>query len=83
MHQKDNDVLFIKLINDTDEPHEETRRVERPSVAYFDTFLTRDELAYLRYFMSGPTPSIFLGNPIITKGDPLNLKIPCNLGPPI
>ncbi|GKC96246.1 retrotransposon ORF1 [Tanacetum coccineum] len=30
--------------------------------------------------MSGPIPSIFLRNPIITEGCPYNLKIPCNIG---
>ncbi|GJT78466.1 hypothetical protein Tco_1045191 [Tanacetum coccineum] len=30
--------------------------------------------------MSGPTPSIFLRNPIITEGCRHNLKIPCNIG---
>ncbi|GKD65826.1 retrotransposon ORF1 [Tanacetum coccineum] len=29
--------------------------------------------------MSGPIPSIFLRNPIITEGCPSNLKIPCNI----
>ncbi|GJY08394.1 hypothetical protein Tco_0375448 [Tanacetum coccineum] len=30
--------------------------------------------------MCGPIPSIFLRNPIITKGCPSKLKIPCNIG---
>ncbi|GJR98754.1 hypothetical protein Tco_0270928 [Tanacetum coccineum] len=30
--------------------------------------------------MSGPIPSLFLKNPIITEGCPSNLKIPCNIG---
>ncbi|GJY61306.1 retrotransposon ORF1 [Tanacetum coccineum] len=29
--------------------------------------------------MSGPIPSLFLRNPIITEGCPSNLKIPCNI----
>ncbi|GJU27225.1 hypothetical protein Tco_1165846 [Tanacetum coccineum] len=49
-------------------------------VEYFDTFLTRSELAYHRYLMSGPIPSLFLRNPIITEGCPSNLKIPYNIG---
>ncbi|GJZ85278.1 MAK10-like protein [Tanacetum coccineum] len=53
---------------------------EEPVVEYFDTFSTRDELTYHRYLMSGPIPSIFLRNPIITEGCPYNLKIPCNIG---
>ncbi|GKA90755.1 hypothetical protein Tco_0812625 [Tanacetum coccineum] len=51
-----------------------------PVVEYFDTFRIRDELTYYRYLMSGPIPSIFLRNPIITEGCPSNLKIPCNIG---
>ncbi|GJV66545.1 hypothetical protein Tco_1482054 [Tanacetum coccineum] len=38
------------------------------------------ELAYHKYLMSGPIPSIFMRNPIITEGCPSNLKIPCNIG---
>ncbi|GJZ22432.1 retrotransposon ORF1, partial [Tanacetum coccineum] len=49
-------------------------------VEYFDTFLTRSELAYYKYLMCGPIPSIFLGNPIIAEGCPSNLKISCNIG---
>ncbi|GJS85866.1 hypothetical protein Tco_0752407 [Tanacetum coccineum] len=48
-------------------------------IGYFDIFLTRSKLAYHKYLMSGPIPSLFLRNPIITKGCPLNLKIPCNI----
>ncbi|GJS18039.1 MAK10-like protein [Tanacetum coccineum] len=40
---------------------------------------TRDELTYHKYHMCGPTPSIFLQNPIIIEGCPSNLKIPCNI----
>ncbi|GJW00429.1 hypothetical protein Tco_1555680 [Tanacetum coccineum] len=54
--------------------------IEGLEVVYFDTFLTRSELAYHRYLMSGPIPSLFLRNPIITEGCPLNLRIPCNIG---
>nr|GEU30005.1 retrotransposon Orf1 [Tanacetum cinerariifolium] len=62
-------------------PHKvEGATTEEPVVEYLDTFLTRDELTYHRYLMSGPIPSIFLRNPIITKGCPHNLKIPCNIG---
>nr|GEU89497.1 reverse transcriptase domain-containing protein [Tanacetum cinerariifolium] len=43
-------------------------------VEYFDIFPTRNELAYHKYLMYGPIPSIFLRNPIITEGCPLNLK---------
>ncbi|GJU55504.1 hypothetical protein Tco_1229218 [Tanacetum coccineum] len=43
------------------------------------TLLTWSELAYHKYLMCGPIPSIFLRDPIITKGCPSNLKIPCNI----
>ncbi|GJS37590.1 MAK10-like protein [Tanacetum coccineum] len=49
-------------------------------VEYFDVLLTRSELAYHKYLMYRPIPSIFLRNPIITEGCPSNLKIPCNVG---
>ncbi|GJV82054.1 hypothetical protein Tco_1517924 [Tanacetum coccineum] len=52
---------------------------KEPIVEYFDTFPTRDELAYHRYLMSGPIPSIFLRNPIIMEGCPHNLNISCNI----
>ncbi|GKD54339.1 hypothetical protein Tco_1287726 [Tanacetum coccineum] len=69
-----------------DDSHEEgpedkgNATIEGLEVGYFDTFLTRSELAYHKYLMSGPIPSLFLRNPIITKGCPSNLKIPCNIG---
>ncbi|GKA89029.1 retrotransposon ORF1 [Tanacetum coccineum] len=49
-------------------------------VEYFDTFPTRSELAYHKYLMCGPIPSIFLRNPIIIEGCQSNLKISCNIG---
>ncbi|GJT70150.1 hypothetical protein Tco_1029436 [Tanacetum coccineum] len=63
----------------------EDSRKEEPKaggleVEYFDIFPTRSELAYHKYLMCGPIPSIFLRNPIITEGCPSNLKIPCNIG---
>ncbi|GJU68522.1 putative reverse transcriptase domain-containing protein [Tanacetum coccineum] len=65
-----------------DEPQneEEGAPTEEPIVEYFDTFQTRDELTYHRYLISGPIPSIFLRNLIITEGCPHNLKITCNIG---
>ncbi|GJV56715.1 retrotransposon ORF1 [Tanacetum coccineum] len=80
------EVMFIEIIRDDDEPQNEDPNegegatTEEPVVEYFDTFPTRDELTYHRYLMSGPIPSIFLRNPIITEGCPYNLKIPCNIG---
>ncbi|GJV38147.1 hypothetical protein Tco_1410624 [Tanacetum coccineum] len=83
--EDDGEVMFIDIIQDNEpqneDPHEvEGATTEEPVVEYFDTFPTRDELTYHRYLMSGPIPSIFLRNPIITEGCPYNLKIPCNIG---
>ncbi|GJY47089.1 retrotransposon ORF1 [Tanacetum coccineum] len=58
---------------------EENTTTEGLEVEYFDTFSTRSELAYHKYLMSGPIPSLFLRNPIITEGCPSNLKIPYNI----
>ncbi|GKA62022.1 hypothetical protein Tco_0761541 [Tanacetum coccineum] len=79
--EDDGEGMFIEIIRDDDEPRNEGERVptEEPIVKYFDTFLTRDELTYHKYLMSGPIPSIFLRNPIIMEGCPHNLKIPCNI----
>nr|GEV25953.1 retrotransposon Orf1 [Tanacetum cinerariifolium] len=48
-------------------------------VEYFDILPTRNELAYHKYLMSGPNPSIFPRILIITEGCPSNLKISCNI----
>ncbi|GJX58927.1 hypothetical protein Tco_0290317 [Tanacetum coccineum] len=82
----DGEVMFIEIIRDDDEPRKEGPNegegaaTEELAVEYFDTLPTRDELTYHRYLMSGPIPLIFLRNPIIMKGYPSNLKIPCNIG---
>ncbi|GJS11131.1 MAK10-like protein [Tanacetum coccineum] len=81
-----NDVIFTKIIKKYDDSREEGLGVDvnaeigESEVEYFDTFPTRSELAYHKYLMSGPIPSIFLRNPIITEGCPSNLKIPYNIG---
>ncbi|GJS29139.1 retrotransposon ORF1 [Tanacetum coccineum] len=49
-------------------------------VEYFDKFPTMSELAYHKNLMCAPIPSLFFRNPIIVRGNPLNLKIPCNIG---
>ncbi|GJR79388.1 MAK10-like protein [Tanacetum coccineum] len=83
--EDDGEVMFIDIIRDDNEPQNkdpnkgEGAMMKEPIVEYFDTFLTRNELTYHRYLMSGPIPSIFLRNPIITEGCPYNLKIPCNI----
>ncbi|GJY58387.1 hypothetical protein Tco_0458279 [Tanacetum coccineum] len=82
----DGDVMIIEIIKKYDDSHEEGHEDEgnttiaESEVGYFDTFPTKSELAYHKYLMSGPTPSIFLRIPIITEGCPSNLKIPCNIG---
>ncbi|GKE21816.1 hypothetical protein Tco_1433328 [Tanacetum coccineum] len=82
----DGEVMFIELVRKNDdssegEPEEEgSTTTEGVGAEYFDIFPTRSELAYHKYLMCSPIPSIFLRNPIITKGCPSNLKIPCNIG---
>nr|GEV72814.1 MAK10-like protein [Tanacetum cinerariifolium] len=62
------------------EPEKEgSTTTEGVGAEYFDIFLTRSELAYHKYLMCSPIPSIFLRNPLITEGCPSNLKIPCNI----
>ncbi|GKA68069.1 retrotransposon ORF1 [Tanacetum coccineum] len=83
--EDDGEVMFIEIIRDDEPQNEDPYDVERatteePIVEYYDTFPTRNELTYHKYLMSGPIPSIFLRNPIITEGCPHNLKIPCNIG---
>nr|GEW60017.1 zinc finger, CCHC-type [Tanacetum cinerariifolium] len=75
----DGDVMFIEIVKKDDDSLKEEPKEGGLEVEYFDTFLTRSELAYHKYLMCGPIPSIFLRNPIITKGCPSNLKIPCNI----
>ncbi|GJY41007.1 MAK10-like protein [Tanacetum coccineum] len=82
----DGEVMFIEIIRKNDDSREEgpeeegSTTTEGVGVEYFDIFPTRSELAYHKYLMCGPIPSIFLRNPIITEGCPSNLKIPCNIG---
>ncbi|GJZ48504.1 hypothetical protein Tco_0602336 [Tanacetum coccineum] len=84
LSEDDGEVMFIKIIQDDDKPQNEGPNkgggatTEGPVIEYFDTFPTRDELTNHKYLMCGPILSIFLRNPIITKGHPSNLKIPCN-----
>ncbi|GJU83582.1 reverse transcriptase domain-containing protein [Tanacetum coccineum] len=81
----DSDVMFIEIIKKNDDSRKEEPEVGENTgageleVEYFNIFLTRSELAYYKYLMSGPIPSIFLKSPIITEGCPSNLKIPCNI----
>ncbi|GJY44515.1 MAK10-like protein [Tanacetum coccineum] len=82
----DGDMMFIMIIKKNDDSHKEEPEVGENTgvgeleVEYFDVFPTRSELAYHKYLMYGPTPSIFLRNLIIIEGCSSNLKIPCNIG---
>ncbi|GJX55711.1 hypothetical protein Tco_0285608 [Tanacetum coccineum] len=81
----DGDMMFIEINKKNDDSHKEEPEVGENAgvgeleVEYFDVFPTRSELAYHKYLMCGPIPSIFLRNPIIIEGCPSNLKIPCNI----
>ncbi|GJU01031.1 MAK10-like protein [Tanacetum coccineum] len=75
----DGDVMFIEIVKKNDDSRKEEPKAGGLEVEYFDIFPTRSELAYHKYLMCGPIPSIFLRNPIIMEGCPSNLKIPCNI----
>nr|GEW26052.1 MAK10-like protein [Tanacetum cinerariifolium] len=77
---EDGDVMFIEIVSKDDNSRKEEPKVGEQKVEYFDIFSTKSELAYHKYLMCGPIPSIFLRNPIIIEGCPSNLKIPCNIG---
>ncbi|GJW17544.1 hypothetical protein Tco_0024980 [Tanacetum coccineum] len=83
----DSDVMLIKLIKNTDDLSEEelddnddVLGEEEFEGDHFDKFPMRSELTYHRYLMSASFPSMIVSNPIIVEGNPLNLKIPCNIG---
>ncbi|GJV08040.1 hypothetical protein Tco_1345696 [Tanacetum coccineum] len=74
LHKGNNgEVMFIEIIRKNDdsskeEPEEEgSTTTEGVGAEYFDIFPTRSELAYHKYLMCGPIPSIFLRNPIIKE----------------
>nr|GEW33069.1 MAK10-like protein [Tanacetum cinerariifolium] len=73
------DVMFIENVLKDDNSCKEEPKAGEQEVGYFNIFPTRNELAYHKYLMCSPIPSIFLQNPIIMKGCPSNLKIPCNI----
>ncbi|GJX17566.1 hypothetical protein Tco_0218398 [Tanacetum coccineum] len=78
--EEDGDVMFIKIVSKDDNSRKEEPEARGQEVEYFDIFPTRSELAYHKYLMCGPIPSIFLQNPIIMEECPSNLKIPCSIG---
>ncbi|GJY06547.1 hypothetical protein Tco_0373601 [Tanacetum coccineum] len=58
--EEDGDVMFVEIIPKDDSSHKEEPEAGVQEVEYFDIFLTRSELAYHKYLMCGPIPSIFL-----------------------
>ncbi|GKE02108.1 hypothetical protein Tco_1390091 [Tanacetum coccineum] len=78
--REDGDVMFIEIVPKDDNSRKEEPESGEKKVEYFDVFPTRSELAYHKYLMCDPIPSIFLRNPIVMEGYPSNLKIPCNIG---
>ncbi|GJU77377.1 hypothetical protein Tco_1274447 [Tanacetum coccineum] len=81
--ENDSDVMLIELIKDNDGELCENNNVLREDEFegdHFDKFPTRSELAYHKYLISASLPSMIVSNPIIVEGNPLNLKIPCNIG---
>ncbi|GJS66266.1 hypothetical protein Tco_0680830 [Tanacetum coccineum] len=81
------DIMFVELIKKYDDSSEEELEEddnivtwEELGVEYFDKFPTRSELVYHKYLMCALILSLFLRNPIIVGGSPLNLKIPCKIG---
>ncbi|GKB76542.1 hypothetical protein Tco_0943437 [Tanacetum coccineum] len=89
--EENGDVMFIEIIPKDDNSHKEEPEAGVQEVEYFDIFPTRSELAYHKYLMCGPIPSIFLRNPIIidrgvsrvglTQPEPDKAyRIPCNIG---
>ncbi|GJX89507.1 hypothetical protein Tco_0341521 [Tanacetum coccineum] len=83
----DSDVMLIELIKNNNDLSEEeldenddVLGEEEFEGDHFDKFPTKSELAYHKYLMSAPFPFMIVSNPIIVEGNPLNLKIPCNIG---
>ncbi|GKA80339.1 hypothetical protein Tco_0786935 [Tanacetum coccineum] len=82
----DSDVMLIELIKD-DEYHSGDELNKDDDVGeeefkgnHFDKFPTCSELAYHKYLMHDPYLSEIVRDPIIERGNPSNLKIPCNIG---
>nr|GEW84494.1 MAK10-like protein [Tanacetum cinerariifolium] len=58
--KEDDDMMFIEIVPKDDNSCKEEPKEGEQEVEYFDIFLTRSELAYHKYLMCGPIPSIFL-----------------------
>nr|GEU38858.1 Gag-Pol polyprotein [Tanacetum cinerariifolium] len=81
--ENDSDVTLIELIKDNDGKLGENNNVlgeDEFKGDHFDKFPTRSVLVNHKYMMSAPLPSMIMSNLIIVEGNPLNLKIPCNIG---
>ncbi|GKD94237.1 MAK10-like protein [Tanacetum coccineum] len=82
----DSDVMLIELIKDNEYPSDNELNEdddigqEEFEGNHFDKFLTCGELAYHKYLMHDPYLSKIVRDPIIKRGNPSNLKIPCNIG---
>ncbi|GKC47427.1 hypothetical protein Tco_1065149 [Tanacetum coccineum] len=84
--EMDSDVMLIELIKDDEYPSDDKLNEdddvgeEEFEGNHFDQFLTCSELAYHKYLMHDPYLSDIVRDPIIERGNPSNLKIPCNIG---
>ncbi|GKA04108.1 hypothetical protein Tco_0676889 [Tanacetum coccineum] len=58
--EEDGDVMFIEIILKDENSRKDEPEAEGKEVEYFDIFPTRSELAYHKYLMCGPIPSIFI-----------------------
>ncbi|GKB07388.1 MAK10-like protein [Tanacetum coccineum] len=83
--EMDSDVMLIELIKDDeylsgDELNKDDDVGEEFEGNHFDKFPTYSELAYYKYLMHDLYLSEIVRDPIIERGNPSNLKIPCNIG---
>ncbi|GJW56140.1 hypothetical protein Tco_0102871 [Tanacetum coccineum] len=84
--EMDSDVMLIELIKDDEYPSgDELNKdgdVEEEEFEgnHFDKFPTCSELSYHKYLMHDSYLSEIVRDPIIERGNPSNLKIPCNIG---
>ncbi|GJT40065.1 hypothetical protein Tco_0939930 [Tanacetum coccineum] len=56
--EDDGELMYIEIIRENDELLNEVEEAptKEPTIEYFDTLPTREELTYHRYLMSGPVP---------------------------
>ncbi|GKA84036.1 hypothetical protein Tco_0805631 [Tanacetum coccineum] len=83
--EMDSDVMLIELVKDDEYPSgyelnkDDDVGEEEFKGNHFDKFLTCSELAYRKYLMHDPYLSEIIRDPIIERGNPSNLNIPCNI----